>query len=161
MGEEFEGFMNIRKRIASEKIKPGATDIKFGPGGLIEIEFICQALAMEYPEALKQREPFTMAILKMAKAQKWLGGKDLRKLEKAYMVYRSLEDTLRMNREQALDVIPKSNKQLIRRLAHSVEVADISPDDLVGYLKEMMGTTQAVYQDFFQSLINERSGATP
>ena len=153
---ELKEFLDIRKRIAIEKIKPGTTDIKFSPGGLIEIEFICQALAIEHPEALIQKEPFTISMLKTSKIKKWLKEKDMKELEKAYSIYRSLEDTLRMNREQAQDIIPIKNTLLLRKLSHSVARIDVTPNNLIGFVNDLMRQVEIVYNRFFHNLINER-----
>ncbi|MBI4667434.1 MAG: bifunctional [glutamate--ammonia ligase]-adenylyl-L-tyrosine phosphorylase/[glutamate--ammonia-ligase] adenylyltransferase [Nitrospinae bacterium] len=148
--QESARIAEIRERIADEKVRTGAVDIKFGRGGLIEIEFILQWLALEEPSLgspPEKEEPFTMSTLARARARKIISAQDTVELEKAYVLYRSLEDALRMDREQALNVIPLDVAAL-RRLARMVALPGVGPERLLGEVKETMAKVRAVYLDF-------------
>jgi len=137
----------IREKIAIQKVKHGAVDIKFGRGGLIEIEFICQWLAMGKGAMPPADEPFTISMLRLAGENRWLDRRQLAELERAYILYRSIEDTLRMDREQAVNVIPKNDRILLRRLARSLE-AQVSAEGLIDHVTGAMARVRQIYLRF-------------
>jgi glutamate-ammonia-ligase adenylyltransferase len=145
-----EKIMAIRERIANERVKPGVLDIKFGRGGLMEIEFICQWLAMENSESPKGDKPFTISILKTARKKRWLEKDVADDLIKAYLFYRSLEDTLRMDKEKAVNVIPVSDAILLNRLSRAIEEATGGGKKLIEDIKETMRKVQDIYLKFFE-----------
>ncbi|VAX25385.1 hypothetical protein MNBD_NITROSPINAE04-984 [hydrothermal vent metagenome] len=143
-------IVKIRERIASERVKPGVVDIKFGRGGLIEIEFICQWLAMENRETPNGERPFTLSTLKTARAKKWLDKDVVDDLIKAYLFLRSLEDTLRMDKEKAVNVIPASDTILLNRLSRAMEETPGGGRGLVEVIKETMRKVSGIYLRFFE-----------
>lgn len=141
---------SIRERIADEKVKPGSVDIKFGRGGLIEIEFICQWLTLERDggwDMSPDGEPFTIYTLSRAKREKLLSADHVLELERAYDFYRAIEDALRMDKERAVNAIP-SDAQTLRRLARSVNAPGVGPERLVEVVKETMTKVRAIYMEF-------------
>lgn len=148
----------IRERIADEKVKPGAVDIKFGRGGLIEIEFICQWLNLEKPggwDLSPDGEPFTVAALARAKREGSLPLAQVAELERTYDFYRAIEDSLRMDRERAVNVIP-TEPLALRRLARSVNAPGIGPDGFIKTVKEAMAGVRKIYLEF----VTARAGAS-
>ncbi len=145
----------IRERIADEKVKPGAVDIKFGRGGLIEIEFICQWLKMEKigdDPGKAVTGPFTYSMLNLAAQNGWISSGVAQKLVKGYLLYRSCEDVLRMNREQAVNIIPKSGLDL-RRTAKRVNAPGVGPDNFIDFIKGAMKDIRGVFLEFVKTKI--------
>jgi glutamate-ammonia-ligase adenylyltransferase len=140
----------IRDRIIREKVKPGALDIKFGRGGLIEIEFICQFLAMELPEGRSGRNdetPFTMTMLGRAKKEGWLPKEDATALEQAYLVYRAVEDALRLDTEKSVNVSPQKGAQL-NRIALRANLAGVGPERFVETVNQTRETVREIYDRY-------------
>ena len=149
---------SIRERIADEKVRPGSVDIKFGKGGLIEIEFICQWLTLESEggwDMSPDGEPFTTYTLARARREKLLSHTHVQELERAYDFYRAIEDALRMDKERAVNVIP-TDAQALRRLARSVNAPGVGPERFVEAVKETMGKVRAIYMEF----VTARAGAS-
>lgn len=149
--KEMSAVARIRERIADEKVKPGAVDIKFGRGGLIEIEFICQWLKMEktggdHPDRVVAG-PFTYNMLNLAAKKGWISSDVSKRLVKGYLLYRSCEDVLRMNREQAVNIIPKSGLDL-SRTAKRVNVPGVGPDNFIDFVKGAMKDIREVFIEF-------------
>ncbi|VAX19308.1 Glutamate-ammonia-ligase adenylyltransferase [hydrothermal vent metagenome] len=147
---EAKKIMDIRERIADEKVKPGAVDIKFGRGGMIEIEFICQWLRLERPLSDGERvdeRPFTITTLKEAKERAWLEPGVADQLIDGYMLFRSIEDALRMDREQAVNQLPLSGLALYR-VARRLNIPGAGPDRFVGYVKGVMKNIRRLYLEF-------------
>jgi len=145
-----EKIREIRERIVRQRVKPGIVDIKFGRGGLIEIEFICQWLAMENRETSTGNGPFTFSMLKTARIKRWLEKDVSDDLMKAYLFLRSLEDTLRMDKEKAVNVIPVSDTILLNRLSRAIEETPGGGRGLVEAIKETMSRVQDIYLRFFE-----------
>lgn len=149
---------SIRERIVDEKAKPGSVDIKFGRGGLIEIEFICQWLTLENAggwDMSPDGEPFTTYTLARAKRERLLSHEHVLELEKAYDFYRAAEDALRMDKERAVNVIP-TEAQALRRLARSVNAPGVGPERFTETVRETMAKVRAIYMEF----VTARAGAS-
>jgi glutamate-ammonia-ligase adenylyltransferase len=149
---------SIRERITDEKVRPGSVDIKFGRGGLIEIEFICQWLTLEREggwDMSPDGEPFTTYTLARARREKLLSHTHVQELERAYDFYRAIEDALRMDKERAVNVIP-TDAQALRRLARSVNAPGVGPERFVEAVKETMVKVRAIYMEF----VTARAGAS-
>lgn len=156
--DESKKIADIRERIAREKVKRGAIDIKFGRGGLIEIEFICQWLLLEKGlarEAAFGERPLTISTLERARREGWLSKKDADKLIEAYTLYRGIEDAVRMDREQAVNTVPQAGIEL-RRVARSAGAQGVGPERFLDVVKERMEEARGVYLEF----IKERGGAS-
>ncbi len=151
---EIASIAGIREKIATQKVKQGAIDIKFGKGGLIEIEFICQLLAMNSAADCSVDGPFTISALENARKSKWLDTKTVVELSTAYRFYRSIEDTLRMDREQSVNTIPKDDKILLRRLARSVETKGGG-----GHLVDQVKQTMDMVREHYLKFIAVRKGS--
>jgi glutamate-ammonia-ligase adenylyltransferase len=148
---------SIRERITDEKVRPGSVDIKFGKGGLIEIEFICQWLTLEREggwDISPDGEPFTTYTLARARREKLLSHAHVQELERAYDFYRAIEDALRMDKERAVNVIP-TDAQALRRLARSVNAPGVGPERFVEAVKETMAKVREIYMEF----VTARAGA--
>ncbi|MDH5510768.1 MAG: bifunctional [glutamate--ammonia ligase]-adenylyl-L-tyrosine phosphorylase/[glutamate--ammonia-ligase] adenylyltransferase [Nitrospinota bacterium] len=138
----------MRDKMTKEKVKRGVVDIKFGQGGLVDVEFICQWLRIDKRFRQETLEPFTVTLLREAKRRKWLDAQMSHTLIRGYDLLRAVEDTVRMNREQALHAIPEWDSALIKRLSRSVET-EAGPEKFLDYLKEVMAQVREVFDQFF------------
>ena len=146
-------ILRIREKMISQKVKRGVVDIKFGRGGLVDIEFMCQWLAMEHPEALETAAPFTVTTLGAAARRGWLEPAAAAELREAYTLLRSIEDALRMDRDKAVSALPQNDPLWLRRLARAVS-APGGPDHLLELVTGAMGRVWLRFSDFF----NARAG---
>jgi glutamate-ammonia-ligase adenylyltransferase len=153
--EEYARIGGLRERIADEKVRPHAIDVKFGRGGLIEIEFIAQFLAMERTDAPGPDggEPVTHALLTAAERHGWLDRRSARTLQRAYLVYRSVEDALRMDRVKPVNTVPAEGPDM-ERTARRAALPGVGPDRFVETVKETMREVRAIYEAFMA----ERTG---
>lgn len=137
-------MLRIREKMISQKVKRGVVDIKFGRGGLVDIEFICQWLAMEHPEAMQTGAPFTITTLGAAARRGWLEPAAAGELREAYTLLRSIEDALRLDRDKAVSALPQSDPLWLRRLARAV-----SAPGGAGHLLELVtGTMERTWRRF-------------
>ncbi|MEW5706141.1 MAG: bifunctional [glutamate--ammonia ligase]-adenylyl-L-tyrosine phosphorylase/[glutamate--ammonia-ligase] adenylyltransferase [Actinomycetota bacterium] len=107
-GREIKGsyVKDIRRRIINEVSRESAGyDIKLGPGGIEEIEFLVQYLqlkhASDYPDLITRKT--TTAIERLAK-HGIIDSKDKELLLDAYRFMRTVETLLRLNEEKVLKV---------------------------------------------------------
>lgn len=145
----------IRERVADEKVKVGTTDIKFGRGGMMDIEFICQWLKIEKETADSVQDSngsFTFSVLSEIKEKEWLPLETASELEKNYHLYRAIEEALRMDRGKSVSVIPKPSLEL-KRMVRKVGEKGVGPDRFIQLVKETMKRTRAIYRDFTLSRV--------
>ncbi|MDH5637455.1 MAG: bifunctional [glutamate--ammonia ligase]-adenylyl-L-tyrosine phosphorylase/[glutamate--ammonia-ligase] adenylyltransferase [Nitrospinota bacterium] len=140
----------MRDKMTKEKVKRGVVDIKFGQGGLVDVEFICQWLRIDKRFRQEAPEPFTITLLREAKRRKWIDTQMSQTLIRGYGLLRAVEDTVRMNREQALHTIPEWDTALIKRLSRTVET-EAGPEKFLDYVKEVMAQVREVFDQFFSS----------
>ncbi len=141
----------IRERIAGEKVKGTKIDIKFGRGGLIEIEFVAQILLMEHPDhPLPTDRGVTFATIEEAGRKKWLTRDEVTTLKEAYVIYRSIEDALRMDRVKPVNTIPTEGPDLLRT-ARRAALPGVGPDRFLETVKETKSNVRAIYDTFMRS----------
>ena len=90
-------------------------DIKLGPGGIREIEFIIQSLQMIFGgrlPALREKNSLK-ALIKLQKAQ-ILPKEEFQQLRKAYIFLRTLEHRLQMVHQQQTHSLPRDPQELER-----------------------------------------------
>lgn len=146
--DEFERIGAIRERVVGEKVKAGKIDIKFGTGGLIEIEFIVQILLMEHPERpLPTDRGVTFATLETALREKWLPRDRVATLKAAYIVYRSVEDALRLDRVKPVNTVPTEGADMIRT-ARRAALVGVGPDRFVATIKATRANVREIYDTF-------------
>ncbi|MDH5755734.1 MAG: DUF294 nucleotidyltransferase-like domain-containing protein [Nitrospinota bacterium] len=146
--QDVEQIVAMRDKMSREKVKRGVVDIKFGQGGLVDVEFICQWLRIDKRFRQDSFEPFTVTLLREAKRHKWLDAQMAQTLTRGYDLLRAVEDTVRMNREQALHAIPEWDTALIKRLSRTVET-EAGTEKFLDHLKETMAQVRSVFTQFF------------
>lgn len=115
---DFEVLEDIRwlkekiDREASRARRKG-TDIKVGPGGIRELEFLLHALAMVYGgkhPALKT--PHTLSLIENLKGLGILKPTTALDLRRAYLFLRALEDLLQAREDRQTHTLPEDQEEL-------------------------------------------------
>ncbi len=104
--EEAEELLKIRKRMEQEIAKEDSEtlNIKTGYGGLVDIEFVAQALFMRYRIANKDASlspPDTLSMLQALQINKGLSDEQFQVLSSSYRFYRLIETRLRIMQDNA------------------------------------------------------------
>lgn len=152
---EYLAVQEMRERIAREKVKPNTIDIKFGRGGMVEIEFIAQLTILERgaPIQSDQRDqPLTLAAIDIAELDR--GQK--RTLKEGYNALRSIEDALRIDQVASVNSIPTKGAEYLR-LVRKVDAPGIGPERFLDFLAEIRSSVQRLYERF----ISERTENSP
>jgi [glutamine synthetase] adenylyltransferase / [glutamine synthetase]-adenylyl-L-tyrosine phosphorylase len=98
--------LHLRDRQVRELVAPGRFNVKYSPGGLVEVEYATQYLQIlngrDRPEV---RTPSTREALDRLAAVGVLDARDLADLTDAYAFWRNVVDALRMVRGNARDLL--------------------------------------------------------
>jgi glutamate-ammonia-ligase adenylyltransferase len=99
----------VKQRIESEVAKAGEVDrnVKLGPGGIREIEFIAQALQL----LQAGKNPFlqgaqTLPVLQKLAQYGFLEGEEVKQLREAYLFLRDVEHRLQMDQNRQTHTLP-------------------------------------------------------
>jgi len=120
----WENAMHLRRRQTRELVKPGQTNVKYSPGGIIDVEYAVQYLQLlngkDHPEV---RVPNTLEALDQLRRLQIIREADYIMLHASYLFLRNLIDALRIVRGDASDlVLPEETseefKSLARRLGY-------------------------------------------
>lgn len=139
-GEPFDvtAMRAMRQMQVRQLVTAGTTNAKFSPGGLVDIEYLVQALQImhgkDHPEVRLQNTREAMAALAAAG---FLPPADYRDLHAAHIFLRRLINALRMVRGDARDLtVPAPDSQefafLARRLGYTHDLAQLQ-SDLIRY----------------------------
>jgi glutamate-ammonia-ligase adenylyltransferase len=107
-----------------ERVKPGSVNVKYSPGGIIDIEYAAQYLQIQHGHDRPElRTPNTLEALDRLGRKRLLSKKECGRLRDAYLFLRYLIDGLRMVRGNAEDLIlPEESSDefqfLARRLGY-------------------------------------------
>ena len=96
-------ILQMKKRIEHNLLdkKKEHNNFKLGPGGIRDIEFICQTFQLIYAaERVKYRHASTLELLDMLVADKIISKSDYKLLSKAYIFLRDSENHLQMINNQ-------------------------------------------------------------
>lgn len=98
--------LHLRRRQIQERVKPGSVNVKYSPGGIIDIEYAAQYLQIQHghdhPEL---RTPNTLEALDRLGRRRLLSKEECGRLRDAYLFLRRLIDGLRMVRGNAEDLL--------------------------------------------------------
>ncbi len=114
--------LNLRQRQITELVQPGATNVKYSPGGLIDVEYTVQYLQLIHGHAHPSiRTPNTLEAIEQLCHESILTLSERETLHDDYIFLRQLIDGLRIVRGHAKDlVLPPSGSDemvfLARRL---------------------------------------------
>ncbi|MBI5327676.1 MAG: bifunctional [glutamate--ammonia ligase]-adenylyl-L-tyrosine phosphorylase/[glutamate--ammonia-ligase] adenylyltransferase [Deltaproteobacteria bacterium] len=127
--EDLKELYRIRKRMEAEIAKEdfGKYNIKFGKGGLVDVEFAVQVLQLKFGrQKLSIRKPNTADAIHALKDIDIISKTDYEILINAYNFYRLLENRLRIVQNRAEGEIVKDSRELLilaKRLGYKGEGA--------------------------------------
>jgi glutamate-ammonia-ligase adenylyltransferase len=142
----------LRSRMEHELAQERADrfNIKTGRGGIVDIEFLVQMLQLRYGQrfsALRQRA--TLAALEALSACGVLPADDFQLLTQGYRFLRSLENRLRIERDQPVEALESGGEQmaaLARRLGYG---GDEAGAQLLADYQRQRETIRACYNRWF------------
>lgn len=107
-------MLHIRQRMETEIAKEGSSryNIKTGKGGVIDIEFLIQALQLKHGSCPGLRTPYTMKALKRLAKQGFINAADCAFLKEAYYFYRLLEKSQRIVHDRPEGWLVKDSEEL-------------------------------------------------
>jgi len=153
--EEIKSILDMRKKI--EEQKRGET-LKAAPGGLMDVEFISQALVLYYGSEYQEiRSQNTLANLRNASDLNLIPKEDARILIDSYLFMREVENRLRIVNNVSIDAIPTDQKELeklTRRYALRMENNKPTAASFIHSLKNREQSVRKVFNRFFDDLIN-------
>jgi glutamate-ammonia-ligase adenylyltransferase len=125
----------------------GATNLKRGPGGVVDIEFIVQLLQLVHGgREPAVRTPETLAGLERLQAAGHLNAEDFGFLEQAYRQLRKIEGHLRLLDAPARHDFPSVRSEQ-RTLAHLLGYR--SPEDIVDEVQSLTSRTRQTFDAVF------------
>jgi len=126
---DLTALARLRERQNDELVGPGAINVKYSYGGVIDIEYYVQELQILYGKnASAVRSPNTLDALAALYQIGRLSETDYRMLSEAYTFLRRLINALRIVRGNAKDlVLPERDSQAFRFLARRLGYRE-SPD---------------------------------
>ena len=103
----------MKKKMEREKIRgKKQTAIKYGPGGIVDIEFFAQKIKLaRVKDAPALRMCNTLETLLMSRDQGWLGG-DIDGIIASYKLLRRVEIHMRMEYGRGTESLPESPEQM-------------------------------------------------
>lgn len=114
----------IRKMRRRLEETASADDLKRGPGGIVDIEFLVQMLQLKHGRHnAALRTPNTLAALAALQQSGHLSAADAMLLTDGYRFLRTLEGRLRLTSDTARDKLPEDPTELAK-LAHLLHHAD-------------------------------------
>jgi glutamate-ammonia-ligase adenylyltransferase len=141
---DWENAMHLRSRQLRELVEPGQVNVKYGAGGIVEIEYAVQYLQLlngaEHPEI---RQTNTLDAMEWLRRLQIVRESDYAVLNDAYLFLRKLIDALRIVRGDASDlVLPEQSsdefKSLARRLGYRDRDRNQSAQRLAADIQDQM-----------------------
>ncbi|HEV8539971.1 MAG TPA: hypothetical protein VGQ60_02300 [Nitrospiraceae bacterium] len=150
--------LDLRRRQVKELVEPGQVNVKYSPGGLIDVEYAVQYLQLMRGHAVPSlRTPNTLAALAALEKRKVLKQDEADSLKSAYLFLRSLIDALRIVRGNAKDLVlpPRESEAFIflaRRLGYATERWEEGAARLAEHIDEHMERTSRLFERQFGRL---------
>ncbi len=127
-------------------------DIKNGPGGIRDVEFIVQSLqlteAVSHPDIVSYH---TMDALKRLNKHGLIDNDEAIALEREYIFLRKVEHYLQILEDQQIHQLPK-NRQALKALSKRCLGVRATPDDLSQRLKESQHTISTLYHRYISEV---------
>lgn len=150
--EDVGEMLRIRKRMEIEIAKEDASryNVKTGKGGIVDIEFLIQALQLRYGgEIPSLRTPVTMEALERVAEEGLLTSADCETLHKAYAFLRLIETRQRIVHDRPEGCLEPGGQEtltLARRAGYS------GPDAAAGLVSDYRGITNLVRSIYLKTL---------
>lgn len=153
--------LDLRRRQVKELVEPGRTNVKYSPGGLIDIEYAVQYLQlMRGHNAPRLRTPNTLeAIASLGQGGELKPG-EMTALREAYLFLKGLIDALRIVRGNARDlVLPPDDSDafifLSRRLGYTAERWEEGAARLTADITRHMAWAQQFFANRFGAVTQD------
>jgi [glutamine synthetase] adenylyltransferase / [glutamine synthetase]-adenylyl-L-tyrosine phosphorylase len=157
--------LHLRQRQMTERAKAGTVNVKYGPGGLIDIEYAAQYLQVQHGHDHPDlRTPNTLEALDLLRKRRLLSAKEQADLRDAYRFLRTVIDGLRMVRGNAEDlVLPEEGsdeyKFLARRLGYHDPDWKKGAKRLARDIRRHMARVHGIFRRRFRAPIDSISPA--
>jgi glutamate-ammonia-ligase adenylyltransferase len=155
---DLQTAVNLRRQQIRELVEPGQVNVKYSPGGLIDIEYAVQYLQIMHGhrDAVLQT-PNTMQALGGLVECGVVTGPDGDHLRRAYLFIRMLIDGLRMVRGNAKDLVlpPPESDDLVflaRRLGYTSKDWQAGARHLQTDIEQHMSGTKKFFERMFGAL---------
>ncbi len=130
----------MRKRLQDTA---SAGDLKRGPGGIVDVEFLVQMLQLKHGRRdPKAREPNTLRALDSLHEAEYLSDDDHQCFSTSYRLLRTIEGRLRLMNSTARDQLPEDSTELAK-LAHLLKY-----DNSEALLADFETSTREIRQRF-------------
>ncbi|MFQ5580130.1 MAG: hypothetical protein ACE5FZ_05910 [Nitrospiria bacterium] len=159
---DLEGAVALRERQINELVPEGKTNVKYSPGGLLDIEYLTQYLQIihghQQPEI---RTPSTLKALQKLSLCRIIPAETGRNLQRTYLFLRTLIDALRIVRGNAKDLLlPETRSEeftfLGRRMGYGQHDWEKGSIELSTDINQHMAQAHGVFSSLFK-----KSKATP
>jgi glutamate-ammonia-ligase adenylyltransferase len=150
--------LDLRRRQVKEFVEPNQINIKYSPGGLIDIEYGVQYLQLQHGHRHAElRTQSTLLALEALSRKKVLPKLEVQALHEAYLFFRTLIDGLRIVRGHAKDlVLPPRDSEgfvfLARRVGYTTETWEEGARKLDSDIQRHMKATHEFFTRQFGSL---------
>ncbi len=133
-------------------------DVKLGPGGIREIEFIAQAFQLVHGGQNPWiREANTLRALHRLAEERFLPLEDYSQLTKAYIFLRRVEHRLQLLHQIKTHTLPENPKEIIKlakRLGYHRQLTSTPGDDFLHDLREHTKTVRWIYDRLFYQAVS-------
>ena len=142
----------LKARMEAERMPRGvdpALQLKLGPGGLADVEWVVQLLQLRHAHAIPAlRTTRTLAALAGARDAGLVTDPDARVLESAWRLATRIRDAVMLVRGRASDTVPSSQPEL-SGVARLLGYAPDSAQDLVQDYRRTARRARAVMEELF------------
>ena len=148
----------LRRQQIKELVEPGRVNVKYSPGGIVDIEYTAQYLQVMHGHAVPDlRTPNTLEALAAAERHRLLSAREARALHDAYLFLRSVIDALRIVRGHAKDlVLPDMGSDefifLARRMGYREDDWRAGAKRLDGDIRQHMEQARTTYTNRFSDM---------
>lgn len=151
--DELDDILAMRTKIETEK---RGEALKAGPGGLVDVEFIAQTIALHFGHRYEElRSPATLKVLRAARRCGLLSDDSASRLIESYLFLREVENRLRIVNNLSLDSIPDDRHELeslTRRYGLRLDQDAPDPDRFLRWINDRTCGVRNIFTEFFNSL---------
>jgi glutamate-ammonia-ligase adenylyltransferase len=150
--------LDLRRQQLKQLVKPREVNVKYGRGGVIDIEYAVQYLqVMHGHDRPSLRTPNTLQALAALVDEGLVSRTDGESLRKAYVFTRTLIDGLRMVRGNAKDLVlpPLDSEEFVflaRRVGYATDDWQAGARHLQSDIQQHMATTKQFFERTFGEL---------
>lgn len=151
---DIEAALDLRRRQVKEFVEPNQVNIKYSPGGLIDIEYGVQYLQLQQGHRhASLRTQNTLLALEALGRAKILPQQEIRTLRDTYLFFRLLIDGLRIVRGHAKDLVlpPRDSEAFVflaRRVGYTTETWEEGARKLDSDIHRHMDRTHEFFTRF-------------